>query len=131
MSLHDDPAARVCLSDMTGDGLNDIVQVHDGNISYSPNLGYGRFGRPTIMELASETGYEFDTKRLLPSDIDGIGYVQISSRWILMPFFSGLIDLGFDGVRKRQFRAPFLFSIEVLYHLRILWYWHISYRIVL
>ena len=35
----DDPAGRVRLADMTGDGLNDIVTVHNGRIDYWPNLG--------------------------------------------------------------------------------------------
>jgi len=39
-----DPAGRVRLADVTGDGLNDIVLVHDGRIDYWPNLGYGKFG---------------------------------------------------------------------------------------
>jgi hypothetical protein len=34
-----DPAGRVRLADMTGDGLNDIVVVYDGRIEYWPNLG--------------------------------------------------------------------------------------------
>ena len=37
---------------MTGDGLNDIVLVHDGRIDYWPNLGYGRFGRRVSMANA-------------------------------------------------------------------------------
>ena len=41
----DDPSGRVRLADMTGDGLNDIVLIHNGRIDYWPNLGYGRFGR--------------------------------------------------------------------------------------
>jgi hypothetical protein len=35
-----DPSGRVRLADMTGDGLNDIVLVHNGRIDYWPNLGY-------------------------------------------------------------------------------------------
>ena len=34
-----DPAGRVRLADMTGDGLNDIVLIHNGRIDYWPNLG--------------------------------------------------------------------------------------------
>ena len=44
-----DPAGRVRLADMTGDGLTDIVLLHDGRIDYWPNLGYGRFGRRITM----------------------------------------------------------------------------------
>ena len=34
----------VFLADMSGDGLTDIVRIRNGEISYWPNLGYGRFG---------------------------------------------------------------------------------------
>ena len=37
---------------MTGDGLNDIVLVHNGSIDYWPNLGYGRFGKRITMANA-------------------------------------------------------------------------------
>jgi hypothetical protein len=32
------------LADLSGDGLTDIVCIRDGEVSYWPNLGYGRFG---------------------------------------------------------------------------------------
>jgi len=72
-----EPSARVRLADMTGDGLNDIILVHDGNISYWPNLGYGRFGKQIIMENAPEIGHDFDPKRLFLSDIDGTGCADL------------------------------------------------------
>jgi RHS repeat-associated protein len=72
-----EPSARVRLADMTGDGLNDIVQIHDGNISYWPNLGYGRFGKRIIMENTPKIGYDFDSKRLFLSDIDGTGCADL------------------------------------------------------
>ena len=37
-----DASGRVRLADMTGDGLNDIVLMHNGRIDYWPNLGYGQ-----------------------------------------------------------------------------------------
>ena len=36
---------RVKWGDMTGDGLQDIVLVHDGSIDYWPNLGHGNWGK--------------------------------------------------------------------------------------
>ena len=36
---------RVKWADMTADGLQDIVLVHDGNVAYWPNLGYGNWGK--------------------------------------------------------------------------------------
>ena len=43
----DDP--RVKLADLTGDGLQDIVRVHNGSVEYWPYRGYGRWGRRVTM----------------------------------------------------------------------------------
>lgn len=65
--------ARVRLADMTGDGLNDIVFVHDGRIEYWPNLGYGNFGKRIVMENTPKIGWDFNPGRLIFADIDGTG----------------------------------------------------------
>lgn len=62
------------LADMSGDGLDDIVQISDGAISYWPNLGYGRFGGEITMSNApvfDRAG--FDPARLQLADLDGSG----------------------------------------------------------
>ncbi|WP_284982363.1 SpvB/TcaC N-terminal domain-containing protein [Arthrobacter sp. efr-133-TYG-118] len=71
---------RVQLADMTGDGLTDIVLVHNRAVTYWPNLGYGRFGPPVSMggapafsDAASYTGTGFDPRRLLLGDVGGDG----------------------------------------------------------
>ena len=73
-----DPAGRVRLADMTGDGLNDIVLVHDGHINYWPNMGYGRFGRRITMADAPRIGHGFDPRRLFLVDLDGSGCADIA-----------------------------------------------------
>jgi RHS repeat-associated protein len=45
-----DDQQTVFLADMSGDGLSDIVRVRNGDISYWPNLGYGRFGARVAMD---------------------------------------------------------------------------------
>ena len=72
-----DPAGRVRLADMTGDGLNDIVVVYDGRIEYWPNLGYGRFGRRVTMADAPRLGPDFDPKRLFLADLNGTGCADL------------------------------------------------------
>ena len=42
----------ILLADMTGDGLSDIVRVRNREVSYWPNLGYGRFGARVAMDDA-------------------------------------------------------------------------------
>ena len=73
----DDPSGRVRLADMTGDGLNDIVLVHDGRIDYWPNLGYGRFGKRVSMAHAPNLDVEFDPKRLFFADLNGTGCADL------------------------------------------------------
>jgi hypothetical protein len=36
----------VYLSDMSGDGLADLVRIRNGEVCYWPSLGFGRFGAP-------------------------------------------------------------------------------------
>lgn len=73
----DDPAGRVRLADMSGDGLSDIVMMHDGRIEYWPNLGHGRWGRRIVMKNAPRIGFNFDPKRLFLVDLDGTGCADV------------------------------------------------------
>ena len=68
---------RVKWGDMTGDGLQDIVLVHDGNIEYWPNLGYGNWGRRVSMRNSPRYAYGYDPRRILIGDIDGDGLDDI------------------------------------------------------
>lgn len=73
----DDPSGRVRLADMSGDGLNDIVLVHNGRIDYWPNLGYGRFGKRITMANAPRLEIDFDPKRLFLVDLNGTGCADL------------------------------------------------------
>ena len=72
-----DPAGRVRLADMSGDGLSDIVLVHDGRIDYWPNLGYGKFGKRLTLAKAPSIGFGFDPRRLFLVDLDGTGTADL------------------------------------------------------
>ena len=72
-----DPSGRVRLADMTGDGLNDIVLVHNGRIDYWPNLGYGRFGKRLTMGGDTRLPPSFNPKRLFLADLDGSGTADL------------------------------------------------------
>jgi RHS repeat-associated protein len=63
----------VRLADMTGDGLQDVLVVRSGDVSYWPHLGYGHWGSRVEMTRAPvfPTGYR--DERVLVVDIDGDG----------------------------------------------------------
>ncbi|MGH7597301.1 MAG: SpvB/TcaC N-terminal domain-containing protein, partial [bacterium] len=68
---------RVRCSDMCGDGLTDIVLVHDGKVEYWPNLGYGNWGKRVIMRNSPRFPYGYDPRRLLLGDLDGDGVTDL------------------------------------------------------
>jgi RHS repeat-associated protein len=69
---------RVKLADMTGDGMQDIVLVHDGSVEYWPNLGYGNWGKRIHMKNSPQFPYGYDPKRVLIGDVDGDGLADIA-----------------------------------------------------
>jgi RHS repeat-associated protein len=70
-----DPSQVVLLADMSGDGLSDLVRVRNGDVSYWPNLGYGRFGpRVTMRNVPRfDDDCHFAPARVRLADIDGTG----------------------------------------------------------
>jgi len=68
---------RVKWGDISGDGLQDIVLVHDGHIEYWPNLGYGNWGKRISMRNSPRFPYGYDPKRIFIDDIDGDGLADI------------------------------------------------------
>ena len=85
--LFADGTGSVYLADMSGDGLTDLVRVRNGEVSYWPNLGYGRFGPRVSLDNAPrfDRPDQFDQRRVRLADIDGSGTTDV-------------IYLGQDGV---------------------------------
>ncbi|SFV14459.1 SpvB/TcaC N-terminal domain-containing protein [Pseudoduganella namucuonensis] len=83
-----DGAQSIYLADMSGDGLSDLVRIRNGEVSYWPNLGHGRFGRKVAMRRSPRFDHpdQFDHARIRLADIDGSGT-------------SDLIYLHRDGIR--------------------------------
>ncbi len=77
--LFEDRAQSIFLSDMSGDGLTDIVRIRNGEICYWPNLGYGRFGAKVNMDNAPLFDHPdtFNPAYLRLADIDGSGTIDI------------------------------------------------------
>ncbi|HET8642367.1 MAG TPA: SpvB/TcaC N-terminal domain-containing protein, partial [Pseudonocardiaceae bacterium] len=82
-----DRTQLVQFADMSGDGLPDLVRVTNGEVSYWPNVGYGRFGARIVLGGRwLDDPDQFDPRRVRLADVDGSGT-------------SDLIYLHRDGVR--------------------------------
>lgn len=74
-----DGTQSIYLSDMSGDGLTDLVRIRNGEVSYWPNLGYCHFGAKVTMDNAPcfDKLDQFDQRRIRLADIDGTGVTDI------------------------------------------------------
>lgn len=63
----------VFVTDVTGDGLPDIVHVVSGLVEYWPSLGGGRYDRRQTMDDPPRLPRHHDPSRLFMSDTDGTG----------------------------------------------------------
>jgi RHS repeat-associated protein len=90
-----DSEQSIQLADMSGDGLVDIVRIRNGEVSYWPNLGYGRFGKKITLENSPifASPDQFDARRIRFGDVDGSGTSDLfylgSSSTVLYYNFSG------------------------------------------
>ncbi|MGH7528148.1 MAG: SpvB/TcaC N-terminal domain-containing protein, partial [Gemmatimonadales bacterium] len=74
-----DGSQAVYLADLSGDGLSDLVRIRNGEVSYWPNLGYGRFGPRVTMDDSPvfDRPEQFDQQQIRLADIDGSGTTDI------------------------------------------------------
>jgi len=64
---------RIRFADMSGDGLQDIVMIHNGNVEYWPYMGYGKWGSRIHMNNSPRFPLGYDPRRILVGDIAGDG----------------------------------------------------------
>ena len=74
-----DRTESIYLADLSGDGLTDLVRIRNGEVSYWPNLGYGRFGARVTMDRSPWFDHpdQFDQRQLRLADIDGSGTADL------------------------------------------------------
>jgi len=74
-----DGTQSIYLADLTGDGLSDILRIRNGEVSYWPNRGYGRFGAKVTMDHSPwfDEPDLFDQRRIRLADTDGSGTTDI------------------------------------------------------
>ena len=74
-----DGVRSVYVSDMSGDGLADLVRVTNGEVCYWPSLGYGQFGLKVTMDNSPwfDASDLFDQDLIRLADIDGSGSTDI------------------------------------------------------
>jgi RHS repeat-associated protein len=70
---------RVKFGDMTGDGLQDIVFMHQNRIDYWPAKGRGSWGKRITMSADDSLRFPFryDPRRIILSDVDGDGIADL------------------------------------------------------
>ncbi len=68
---------RVRLADMSGDQLQDIVLITDGEVAYWPNLGHGDWGPRISMRHGPRFPRGYDPRRILLGDVDGDGLADL------------------------------------------------------
>ena len=68
---------RVRLADMTGDGLQDVVLVHDGSVEYWPARGHGDWGPRVTMLNAPRFPDGYEPRQVLLGDVDGDGAADL------------------------------------------------------
>jgi RHS repeat-associated protein len=68
---------RVRWADMSGDGLQDVVLVHDGNVEYWPSLGHGDWGPRVHMRNSPRLPFGYNPRLVLLGDVDGDGLADL------------------------------------------------------
>jgi RHS repeat-associated protein len=68
---------RVRHADLTGDGLHDIVLIHDGRVEYWPSRGWGDWGRRVLMRNSPRFPEGYNPAHILLCDVDGDGLADL------------------------------------------------------
>lgn len=68
---------RVRTADLCGDGLQDILVIHEGAVEVWPNLGHGEWAPLRTLPVEPRLPRDFDPRLLLVGDVDGDGLADL------------------------------------------------------
>ena len=68
---------RVRTGDLSGDGLQDIMVIHEGAVDFWPNCGHGEWAPLQTLPIEPRLPRDFDPKLLLVGDVDGDGLADL------------------------------------------------------
>lgn len=105
--LFADGEQTIYTADMTGDGIADIVRIRNNDISYWPNLGYGKFGSKVTMGNAPtfDVPGKFNPSLLQLVDISGTGATDLI--YVGKDIFRAWINLGGNSWSREEIIYPF------------------------
>ncbi|MFA0963523.1 SpvB/TcaC N-terminal domain-containing protein [Roseivirga sp. BDSF3-8] len=108
---------KILLADMSGDGLTDIVRIRNSEVSYWPNLGYGRFGAKVIMSNVPtfDLPDRFHSTHIHLADVSGTGATDIIYKG--HGHFKAYINQGGNSLSDAQVIEPF-FPIDDMVNLQ-------------
>lgn len=80
-----DGTRMVAISDITGGGLSDLVEITADGVTAWPSLGHGRFGNPLslpgfslqLLRAKDGSALAFDPERIYLADTDGTGVADL------------------------------------------------------
>lgn len=76
-SLESAPKQAIHFSGIDGSGKQHLVKITQNQVSYWPNLSYGRFGEEIAMANSPQFPEDFDSSRVFLVDTDGSGTLDI------------------------------------------------------
>lgn len=117
--VFNDASQSIYLTDMTGDGLLDIVRVRNGNIVYWPNKGYARFGAKVTMDHPPlfDQPDQFNQLQVKLADIDGSGTTDVV--YIYRDKLSYWINESGNGFSEKRFLSLDV-SMDNLHQVQVL-----------
>ena len=107
-SLESAPQQSIHFADIDGSGKQHLIKITQNQVSYWPNLSYGRFGAEVLMANSPQFPEDFDSSRIFLVDTDGSGTADI----IYINARQATLYLNFNG---NAFKDPITIDLPSIY----------------